>query len=121
MVGAAPRSERRISQTRSDLPHQPLERYVLRQVYRRLLEFVEEDVFALGRAGDDLEDQALLSDRATDPAHYARRVRGSDFGRRFGAAAWPNLSLADLELCADVDRFDFALPVARAGEHLVIR
>jgi 2-phosphosulfolactate phosphatase len=65
--------------------------------------------------------EALLSGRAIDPASYAQRVRGSDFGRRFGAAAWPNLPLADLELCADVDRFDFAMPVVRTGEHLVIR
>ncbi|MBL8416970.1 MAG: 2-phosphosulfolactate phosphatase [Dechloromonas sp.] len=65
--------------------------------------------------------EALLSGQAADPAHYALRVRTSDFGRRFGASDWPNLSLADLELCADVDRFDFAMPVARAGEHLVIR
>jgi hypothetical protein len=41
--------------------------------------------------------EALLSGQAAEPAHYAQRVRGSDFGRRFGAAAWPNLSLADLE------------------------
>jgi 2-phosphosulfolactate phosphatase len=65
--------------------------------------------------------EALLNGQATDPAHYAQRVRDSDFGRRFGTSAWPNLTLADLELCADVDRFDFAMPVARAGEHLVIR
>jgi 2-phosphosulfolactate phosphatase len=65
--------------------------------------------------------EALLSGRAADPARHAQRVRDSDFGRRFGVSAWPNLTLADLELCADVDRFDFAMPVARAGEHLVIR
>ena len=83
-----------------------------------LLAFLPAVVLGLA-FGDYIE--ALLSGQATDPAHYAQRVRASDFGRRFGAAAWPNLSLADLELCADVDRFDFALPVARAGEHLVIR
>lgn len=32
-----------------------------------------------------------------------------------------NLPRADLELAAHVDRFDFAMPVAREGEHLVIR
>ena len=32
-----------------------------------------------------------------------------------------NLPLADLDLAAQVDRFDFAMPVAREGEHLVIR
>ena len=71
--------------------------------------------------GTLLVTNACMSGQAADPAHYALRVRTSDFGRRFGASDWPNLSLADLELCADVDRFDFAMPVARAGEHLVIR
>lgn len=65
--------------------------------------------------------EALLSGRVTDPAHYAKRVRDSDFGHRYGTPLWPNLPLADLELCADVDRFDFAMPVTRTGEHLVIR
>ncbi len=65
--------------------------------------------------------EALLNGDRPDPAHYARRVRESDFGRRFGDPDWPNLPLADLELCADIDRFDFALPVYREDGQLVIR
>lgn len=65
--------------------------------------------------------EALLRGEPARPADFARRVRDSDFGRRFVAGTWPNLPLADLELAAHVDRFDFAMPVAREGEHLVIR
>lgn len=56
---------------------------------------------------------------ATEP--YARRVRDSDFGRRFSAGTWPNLPLSDLELAADIDRFDFAMPVHEVDGLLVIR
>ena len=64
--------------------------------------------------------EALLRSESPDPASYARRVRESDFGRRFSAGTWPNLPLADLDLCADVDRFNFAMPVRRQSDLLVI-
>jgi 2-phosphosulfolactate phosphatase len=65
--------------------------------------------------------EALLRGVAVAPDTYARRVRDSDFGRRFGSAAWPNLPAADLDLAARADLFDFAMPVSRDGGHLVIR
>lgn len=65
--------------------------------------------------------EALLCGQPVEPAVFAERVRTSDFGRRFTAGTWPNLPLADLDLCAEVDRFDFAMPVLHDGEHLVIR
>lgn len=65
--------------------------------------------------------EALLSGGACDPAMIARRVRDSDFGRRFAAGSWPNLPLADLELAVQADLFDFAMPVRREGDRLVIR
>lgn len=65
--------------------------------------------------------EALLRGRSADPASYARRVRDSDFGRRFIAGTWPNLPLADLELAEQVDLFDFAMPVHREGGQLLIR
>lgn len=65
--------------------------------------------------------EALLRGEPVVPADFARRVRESDFGRRFVAGTWPNLPLADLELAAQVDRFDFAMPVVREGERMVIR
>jgi 2-phosphosulfolactate phosphatase len=63
--------------------------------------------------------EALL--RGGDPprAPYATRVRQSTFGRRFGAD--PHLPQADLDCCAAVDRFDFALPIRRTPRGLVIR
>lgn len=64
--------------------------------------------------------EALLNGEAVAPEDYARRVRESDFGRRFTAGTWPNLPLADLDLAASIDRYDFAMPVRREGEHLVI-
>jgi len=65
--------------------------------------------------------EALLSGETCDPAAFARRVRDSDFGRRFRSGAWPNLPLADLDLATEVDRFDFAMPVRREAGQLVIR
>lgn len=43
----------------------------------------------------------------------AARVRASDFGRRFGRPETPFLPLADLDCCAEFDRFDFALRLER--------
>jgi len=65
--------------------------------------------------------EALL--RGDDPprAPYAVRVRDSDFGRRFSAGNDPHLPAADLDCCAAVDRFDFALPIQRTGHGMVIR
>jgi 2-phosphosulfolactate phosphatase len=64
--------------------------------------------------------EALL--RGDDPprAPYAARVRNSDFGRRFSAGTDPHLPPADLDCCADVDRFDFALSIRRAPGGMVI-
>jgi len=64
--------------------------------------------------------EALLRGEQPPAADFVRRVRESDFGRRFTAGTWPNLPLADLELAAAVDRFGFAMPVRRAGELLRI-
>lgn len=65
--------------------------------------------------------EALL--RGEDPARapYAARVRASDFGRRFSAGTDPHLPAADLDCCAAVDRFDFALPIQRTSSGMVIR
>jgi 2-phosphosulfolactate phosphatase len=64
--------------------------------------------------------EALL--RGDDPprAPYAARVRESDFGRRFSAGDNPHLPAADLDCCAAVDNFDFALPIRRQGGSMVI-
>lgn len=64
--------------------------------------------------------EALLRGDDPDPAQYAARVRASDFGRRFAAGRDPHLPLADLDCCAAVDAFDFAMPVERVGGRLTI-
>jgi 2-phosphosulfolactate phosphatase len=63
---------------------------------------------------------ALL--RGEDPlrAPYEARVRDSDFGRRFCAGNDPALPRADLDACAQADRFDFAMPVHRRPWGLTI-
>ncbi|MBE2257699.1 MAG: 2-phosphosulfolactate phosphatase [Rhodobacteraceae bacterium] len=53
--------------------------------------------------------EALLHGDEPDPTLYADRVRNSDFGRRFQAGNNTNLPASDLVLCAQTDRFDFAL------------
>lgn len=65
--------------------------------------------------------EALLRGDAVAPEDFAQRVRRSDFGRRFAAGTWPNLPPADLDFAAHPDLFDFAMPVRREGEQLVIR
>lgn len=65
--------------------------------------------------------ESLLRGEQPDPETFAQRVRDSDFGRRFMAGTWPNLPLADLDLCARTDLFNFAMPVQREDAHLVIR
>jgi len=65
--------------------------------------------------------EALLLGHEPPRAPYAERVRCSDFGRRFAAGTDPNLPLEDLDCCAAVDRFDFAMPMNRLQGGLLIR
>lgn len=65
--------------------------------------------------------ELLLRGDPTVPEEFAQRVRNSDFGKRFASGTSPNLPRADLELAARVDLFDLAMPVGRAGEHMLIR
>jgi 2-phosphosulfolactate phosphatase len=65
--------------------------------------------------------EALLRGELVAPEQFAERVRKSDFGQRFTAGTWPNLPLADLDIAAQADLFDFAMPVRREGGRLVIR
>lgn len=65
--------------------------------------------------------EALLGGADPDPTSYVGRVRSSDFGRRFNDPAHPTLPAADLDYAAVADRFDFAMPVTRLGDDLVIK
>ena len=62
--------------------------------------------------------EALLHGEDPDPAPFVARVLSSDFGRRFFAGTNPNLPVSDLELCALVNRFDFALRATHSGGRL---
>lgn len=64
--------------------------------------------------------EAMLTGRSPDPALFENRVRHSDFGRQFAAGTNPSLPAADLELCAQADRFAFAMTVARQGDHFML-
>jgi 2-phosphosulfolactate phosphatase len=64
--------------------------------------------------------QAYLRGWAPRAADFEERVRRSDFGRRFGHADHPHLPRADLDLCAQADRFGFAMPMRHDGDRLVI-
>ena len=63
---------------------------------------------------------ALLRNESIDTAALVRRVRDSDAGRLFADPTDPVFPASDLDLCTDVDRFDFALHVARRDGLLVM-
>ncbi|MBX0328122.1 2-phosphosulfolactate phosphatase [Oscillochloris sp. ZM17-4] len=63
---------------------------------------------------------ALLRGQTPDPRLFAARVAASDFGRRFGSPAYPALPAADVAYAAAVDRFDFAMPVRREADRMLL-
>ena len=65
--------------------------------------------------------EALLCGEKPLRRNFSRRVRESDFGQRFAGGQNPNLPLADLQWAVQVDKFEFAMPVHREGNQLVIR
>lgn len=81
-------------------------------------EWVDRDGDEDAACADYLE--ALLHGETPDPRPFAQRIRDSDFGRRFAAGDNPSLPPADLDLCAQADRFAFAMPVVRRGDRFVL-
>jgi 2-phosphosulfolactate phosphatase len=78
------------------------------------------------REGD--EDRAcaefiadLLRNTAPDKDHYIERAYKSGAGQWFTDPEKPEYLLEDLELATDIDRFDFAMPVAREDGLLITR
>jgi len=63
---------------------------------------------------------ALLRGEPIDIAALVRRVRDSGSGRLFADPSDPVFPPSDLDLCVDVDRFDFALHVERRDGLLVM-
>lgn len=64
---------------------------------------------------------ALLEGQSPNPAPYLSRVERSFSGQLFADPAKPEFPRADLDLAMLVDHFDFALPVRREGDLLVVR
>ncbi len=62
----------------------------------------------------------LIMGRTPDPAPYLERIHTSSHGRRFLSGASPHLPLHDLEFAVALDRFDFAMPIARRNGLLVM-
>ena len=65
--------------------------------------------------------ESLLRGEVMEEEKFVQRVRNSDFGQRFTAGTWPNLPLADLDLAAQANIFDFAMLVQREDGRLIIR
>ncbi len=64
---------------------------------------------------------ALLRDEAPDPALFTSRVLASDAAQLFTDPDHPAFPAADMALCTDVDRFDFAMLVERREGLLVMQ
>lgn len=65
--------------------------------------------------------ESLLCGEVVEEEKFVQRVRNSDFGQRFTVGTWPNLPLADLDLAAQANIFDFAMLVQREDGRLIIR
>jgi 2-phosphosulfolactate phosphatase len=63
---------------------------------------------------------AWLCGGEPDLQRLVLRVRDSDFGRRFVLGTNPHLPTADLELAMALDRFDFAMPMRRTADGLLL-
>jgi 2-phosphosulfolactate phosphatase len=63
---------------------------------------------------------ALLRGEAPNPEPYLERVRQSVIGQRFPDPNWPDFPPEDLPCCTALDCVDFAMPVHRQGDLLVM-
>lgn len=67
---------------------------------------------------------ALIRDPGTDPAPYLRRASESRAAidiRQAAAEGYPGINPRDVEMCVDVDRFNFTLEASMEDELLVLR
>jgi 2-phosphosulfolactate phosphatase len=65
--------------------------------------------------------ESLLRGQPADLQPLLERVRNSPPGRQFTDPDQPDYPPEDLEYCLAMDRFDFAMPVERAGQALIMR
>lgn len=64
---------------------------------------------------------ALLRGEKPDAVAYLQRAANSQNAAKFRAPGQADFPTADLALCLQVDRFDFAMPVTRVNELLELR
>jgi 2-phosphosulfolactate phosphatase len=57
--------------------------------------------------------EALVKGKEPDPAPFIQRVVDSITGRFIASSTLPDLPAADLDLCVQVNRFDFAMVIER--------
>ena len=102
-------------------------------VARRLRDLAPDELayVVTGEDGTAEEDlacaeyiDALVRDPLADPAPYVRRASESkaaiDIGQA-AAAGYPGINPRDVEMCVDVDRFNFTLEALIEDELLVLR
>lgn len=65
--------------------------------------------------------EALLKGENPAVNPYLQRVRSSPPGQKFRDPEQPEFKQADLDLCLEVDRFDFVMQVERTGTGLLMR
>ena len=102
-------------------------------VARRLRELAPTELtyVVTGEDGTAEEDlacaqyiDALIRDPRTDPTPYIRRAAESKAAvdiHQAAAEGYPGINPRDVEMCLDVDRFDFTLEAAQEDELLVLR
>ena len=83
---------------------------------------------ATGFAPEGAEDDAcadylaaLLRGEQPDTMPFLERVRNSYAGQRLSEPNDTSFPAADLNCCVDIDRFDFAMPVERQEDLLIMR
>jgi len=65
--------------------------------------------------------EALVEDRRPEPAPFIRRVFESRDATMHLDPAQPQFPASDLDYCTQIDKFDFAMPIARTAGQLVMR
>ena len=102
-------------------------------VARRLRDLAPDELtyVVTGEEGTAEEDlacaeyiDALVRDPRTDPAPYIRRASDSRAAidiRQAAAAGYPGINPRDVEMCVDVNRFNFTLEASMEDELLVLR
>ncbi len=96
----------------------------IRNISPSKLTFVITGWFSDGQGDEDAACadyiEALLNGEDPDTAPFTRRVRESPAGDKFTDPTRPEFPASDLEYCLEVDRFNFAMPVKRQNQHMVL-